>query len=271
MKKSTFIKPELTVEELTLALYESNKLLSDTNKQLLESELKRNELFHNISHDLRSPITTIKSHIEFLMDFEIVTPSELKESLIVMKKKIETIESMINDIFLMNHLDQDVAMSVTLKEIFIYDYLHSLLTSYKDDQRFYGKHFSFTISPSCSITLMIDGNLIARAIDNLISNAAKFTNANDSITVQAYADNSNLKILVQDTGCGIQDEHKEKIFERSFRVDEARTPNGLQGCGIGLSICTSIISLHKGTLTCDSVYGTGSTFIISIPYTTNQY
>lgn len=88
-KKQDFKKPELSVRELTNALYEATKTLNETNQRLLKEQKEKEEIFANISHDLRSPITVISNSIEYLLSFEELDPDVLKQSLLLMKTKSE--------------------------------------------------------------------------------------------------------------------------------------------------------------------------------------
>ena len=104
-KKIPFSKPELSVEELSHALYEANKKLYAANHELQRQEQNRLEFYANISHDLRAPVTAISNSIEYMLAADNMSQNELKENLMIIQKRTSYIKQLINDIFLLSSLD----------------------------------------------------------------------------------------------------------------------------------------------------------------------
>lgn len=260
MKKKSFKKPELSVEDLSHALYESNIKLTNTIQE-------RNEIYANISHDLRSPITAIRSSIEYLQSLENPSKEELSSALNLMSERSLVLEKMINDIFLLTKMDFST-YNLNFVSIPIIPFLEDIFFSYDEDPKYSDRKLILDVDDSFEATVSIDVDNMKRVLDNLFNNALKFSTSGDSITLSAKpsAEGDQVLISIADSGIGISKENLENVFNRSFRVSDARTPNAHQGAGLGLSICKSIVEKHNGTIWCCSEgQDKGSTFIISLP------
>jgi signal transduction histidine kinase len=258
MKK--FEEPELTVENLSLALYEANK-------KLKENEKKRLEFYSNISHDLRAPITALSNSIEYMLTAEDITPEEQKETLTIMQKRTEYMSRLINDIFLLSSLessDKKVHKEPVDMDFFLEDYYYMNLA----DSRFEDADFTLDMPNPLSLTLDIDPMLMQRVLDNLLTNALKYSKGKPVIVLGAYIDQDSspnkLIIYVKDNGIGIAKKHLPHIFDRSYTANKSRTPNSSNGSGFGLSIVKSIVEHHDGLITCESEQGVGSRFEIQL-------
>lgn len=264
VSKSEFIKPELSVEELSIALYKANQQLTEANKQLKESERMRLELFSNLSHDLRSPLSALRSYVEYLLAFDNIDRNETVTTLNQMHNKLVSIEYMINEMLLLSSLDSKET-SFSLVPVSIFQYLADFLISYQSDKKYSERKLLSDIPKDTDTYVLLDVNLFHRALDNIYSNALKFTTPGDSIALSARLSDNEIMISVSDTGIGIQKKHLPHIFKRSYMISEARTPDKGNGYGLGLSITSEIIEKHNGRIWCESTYGKGSTFFISIP------
>ncbi len=287
---SEYQKPNLSVEELSRALFnvsqqlndanlklkESNEKLTESNwelqisnEKLLASEKARNEMFANISHDLRSPITALKSSVEYLMDSESLAKSDIEPILKLMDVRINNLEELINDVFLMATLD---AKSLVLnpEPISVGAFLEEFFFNCEADSKYNEKNLVLKVPVDFDYTVAIDTKRFIRVLDNLFGNARKYSDKGaDIILDAAYISDPSGKgmvdITVSDTGYGISPENIEKIFDRSFMVSSARTPGENQSFGLGLAITRSIVEQHNGNIYCESEYGKGSTFHIVLP------
>lgn len=264
-QKQAFTTPELTVKDLTKALYEVSTQLEEANHHLLKEQQEKDEIFANISHDLRSPITTINNSVEYLLSLEQIDSTTLTQTLLLMKKKGEYLHQLIEDVFLFCSVNSGV-VSLDKEEIPMVMYLEDFYYGYEIDPRYKERALSAILPQDYEYYVSIDSKLFHRVLDNLFSNALKFSSNGDSIQLHAIADNATkLKIQVIDTGMGIDPEHKELIFNRTYKEDSSRTPSNNVGCGLGLAIAKSIIEQLDGTIECDSMIGKGSTFTITLP------
>jgi two-component system phosphate regulon sensor histidine kinase PhoR len=123
-----------------------------------------------------------------------------------------------------------------------------------------------TVNLFCSeqLTARINGALLEQAVINLVDNAIKYSDVEKIVTVEAWQDDGQVMIKVQDRGQGIPKEHLPRLFERFYRVDTARS-RAVGGTGLGLAIVKHIVQAHNGEVTVHSTQGEGSVFIISLP------
>lgn len=262
--KNRFEKPELSVEELSHALYEVNLKLQEANKKLKEQEQKRLEFYANISHDLRAPVTALSNSVEYMLANQQLSPDEITETLSIMQKRTKYMEHLINDIFLLSSLDssdsrvhkEDVDMCFLLE-----DYFYMC----EADSRYEHAELMLDIPDDLQVTLFVDPALMQRVLDNLFTNALKYARDTPHITLGAYIENQEFVVYVEDQGVGIAKKHLSKIFDRSYMVEKSRTPNSESSSGFGLSIVKAIIEHHDGTISCESEIGKGSRFIIRLP------
>ena len=267
--KKKFQKPEVTIAHLTAELITTNTKLKEANEQLLKEKEIRNEMFANISHDLRSPITTIRNSIEYLLSLKnpetTILLEQLDPILTLMEKKIISLDSLINDIFILSSLENEtISFQIETIEIgmFLEDYFYSCVT----DPKFNTRHLHLDVPIDFAVSVHIDILQMRRVLDNLFTNALKYSAPEDSITLGAYQKEQNVIIYLKDTGIGIPEEDLPKIFYRSYTVSKARTPgNNTSGTGLGLAIVKNIIQILNGSVCCQSQSGTGSTFFISLP------
>lgn len=267
--KKKFQKPEVTIAHLTAELITTNTKLKEANEQLLKEKKLRNEMFANISHDLRSPITTIRNSIEYLLSLNNskapIPLEQLEPILTLMEKKIISLDSFINDIFLLSSLENEtISFQIETIEIgiFLEDYFYSCTA----DSKFNARHLHLDVPIDFSVSVNIDILQMRRVLDNLFTNALKYSAPEASITLGAYQKDKNVIIYLQDTGIGIPKEELPKIFYRSYTVSKARTPSSnTSGTGLGLSIVKNIIQILNGSVYCESQEGEGSTFFISLP------
>lgn len=264
-KKQDFKKPELSVRELTNALYEATKTLNETNQRLLKEQKEKEEIFANISHDLRSPITVISNSIEYLLSFEELDPDVLKQSLLLMKTKSEYLKRLIEDVFLLSSLECNLK-ELHREELPIIQYLEEYYYGIEADPTYADRALSIQLPADYESIVSIDPKLFERVLDNLFSNALKFSFQGDSIRLRASInkDASYCIIQVSNTGIGISPNDLPYIFNRTYKADAARSPGADKGCGLGLAIAQSILKQQEGTIQCES-QGKETAFTITLP------
>lgn len=267
--KNLFEKPILSVEDLSHALYETSLQLEKSNQQLKKQEQQRKEFYTNISHDLRAPITAINNSIEYLLSDNTLTKEDIHTTLLMIQKRSDHLVKLINDIFLLSSLesvDENTYPAKLHKEpvdiaFFLEDYFYMC----EADNYYSSAELTLDLPDTLDLTMELDPTLMHRVLDNLFTNAIKYTSSKPSITLGAYQEKHSLFIYVQDHGIGIAKKHLNKIFDRSFIVTQSRTPSEQQSNGFGLSIVKAIIELHHGTIKCESTLGVGSRFIMQFP------
>lgn len=263
-KKTSFPKPELNTEDLSLALYNVTQKLERANALLEKTQQEKNLLFANISHDLRSPITALRNSIEYLLSLENVEKTELDASLHLMEQRSIYLENLIDDVFLLSsiNVNENMFHYETLNLTFL---LEDFYFTQLEDGKYEQRNLLLDVAEDFECMVSVDSKMLLRVLDNLFTNALKYSHEGSSITLSAYKDTHSAHVLVKDTGIGIETEHLSKIFDTSYMVESARTPSSSTGTGLGLSIVKAIVEHFGGSIWCESVVSKGSTFHFTIP------
>jgi len=263
MDKKKFELPNLTVEKLSEELVITNLKLTQANEKLRQAEQARSEMFSSISHDLRSPITAIKNSIELLSDMTDYSPEKVKPLLSIMNRRIDTLEQLINDIFLLVSLDNN-CKQMNLETLSLGFFLEEFFFTREADSHYQDRTLLLHVPEDLNVLVLVDSHELERALDNLFTNAYKYSTRGDTISLAARVKEDHVIVSVSDTGIGIAKEHLNKVFDRCFIVEKARTP-GVSSTGLGLAITKSILEHFNGSVWCESTLGEGSTFSFSLP------
>ena len=269
MKKNTFASPGIesqTIEELSKQLLETTAQLYATNEQLQKEQAQKREMLANISHDLRAPITAIRSSIDYLTSGLPLSGEEMNSSLQLIHRRTMTLENLIQDMYFLFCVE-DTSRALELEEVDAAPFFETYFYDAICDTKFNNKNMSLDMPEDLSCTLSVDVQKIIRVLDNLFNNAAKYSPEGADITLRiALAKNSGfLSVSVIDTGYGIPETAIEHVFGRTYTVSSARTPNSATGSGLGLAIVKAIIERHGGTVSCESTEGKGSCFSFTLP------
>ncbi len=264
MSKKVYNKPQVTLEELEQQLIDANKALWETNCLLETEKQSQTELITNMSHDLRAPLSALRSIVELMKAKPDSSLDEQRNMLDIIDQRLIMLEKMINDLFLLacveNHTDIPERESINAG-IFIEEYFYSCEVDYKFNKRF----LKIDVPQNFPFTIQINVPQMLRVLDNLMTNALRYSEDNDNITIGSkYYDNKKIIIYVEDTGIGIAQENLTHIFERSFCADIARSPSEGR-TGLGLAIAKGIVEQHDGKIWCESKEGQWSRFSIELP------
>lgn len=224
---------------------------------------QRKEFVANVSHELRTPLTTIKSYLEALEDGAVEEPELATRFLKVTRQEADRMTRLIQDLLHLSRLDANKA-KFQKKTLAIDEILEETMD-----------RFSFQCKQkNISATLFIHGSLpfvyadrdkIHQVLDNLVSNAVKYTPEGGSIAIVAQKTNNGMvEIGIADTGIGIPKKDLGRIFERFYRVDKARS-RSMGGTGLGLAISREIIRIHEGEIAIDSKYKKGTLVTFTLP------
>ena len=266
-----FIYSRYKIKKLDEIVMKRTKQLSDEmekNTELLnkviELERKKNNYFVNLSHELRTPLNVIYSTQQLIIELNKngILKEKLDYYIDVIARNSKRLLKMINDIIDTSKIESG-CYHLNITETDIVYLVEESVLSLKDYIE--GKGVTLIVDPEMEEKIIsCDTNSIERCIINLVSNAAKFTEAGDSITVRIIEEKSQVKIEVIDTGIGIAEEYHEAIFNRFNQiVDSNSEKNG--GSGLGLTITRQIIELHNGKIYVESKPGNGSKFTIILP------
>lgn len=270
-EKPIFNAPDIEsekVNELSIKLFQAKEELAKANDELKAIQKQREEMLSNISHDLRAPLTAIRSALDVMLESKNLTPEETKEFLGTLDRRTRTLESMVNDMYYLFCVE-DTGKKLDFTEIDAAPFFEEYFFDATTDARYDDRDMQLDISPDLSATIRIDIQKIIRVLDNLFTNAAKYSEAGDSIKLTVYTtdinDEEKLIVEVSDTGIGIPEEALPYVFGRTYTVSSARTPNSKTGSGLGLSIAKAVVERHSGEISVTSQVGIGSTFKIVLP------
>lgn len=232
-----------------------------TEQAMLDRQ--RKEFVANVSHELRTPLTTIKSYLEALGDGAIHDPEIATRFLKVTNQEADRMTRLINDLLQLSRLDakkvQFEKQRMSIKKL-----LTAAIDRFSVQAKQKNIHLTLDI-PHQLPDVYIDPDKINQVLDNLISNAIKYTPDEGSIQIQAcHQEDGMVKVSISDTGIGIPNKDLDRIFERFYRVDKARSRN-MGGTGLGLAIAQEIVHAHEGEIQIESEYKKGTTVSFTLP------
>ncbi|MDB1685860.1 sensor histidine kinase [Enterococcus durans] len=211
----------------------------------------------NVSHELKTPVTSLIGFTETLLDGAKDDPKTLTDFLLIMQKDAIRLDKLIREII---QLSKDEETPYETQTIYLDPYFHQIIQSYQPTIekkqltiQLFGEDVSFTTQT----------DLLYPIIKNLVENAIQYSKESSTIIIR-YQVTNKLTFSVQDFGIGIDKEDQERIFERFYRVDKARSRHS-GGTGLGLAIVKDYVNLLGGVILVDSHPGTGSTFTVTIP------
>ena len=231
--------------------------INELSRELYKMENMRKNLTSDISHELRTPLTSIQTHLEAMID-GIWEPS--KERLNSVNEEVIRLSHLVNQLKNLAKFDS-YEDKLNLKNENLTQLIKNII--YNNESHALDKNIRIKYELE-DVNANIDKEKISQVIINLISNAIRYTNLNGEILIKLYKKSDFIKIIVKDNGIGIPEESLDYIFERFYRVDKSRCRN-TGGTGVGLTICKSIVDLHKGKIEVKSKLNEGSEFIITLP------
>jgi signal transduction histidine kinase len=251
--------PDYQVREIDALAKTLNRMAS----QLEGLENLRREFVANVSHELKTPVTTIKGFTETLIEGAKDDPDDLVRFLEIISRQTDRLAAIIDDLLTLSRLE-----SAPRSEVLALDWhdLCHILNSCEEICHSRAEEKQIVIHVKCPkpMPVLVDNSLLTQAIVNLIDNAIKYSQERTNVTLQGSMDANHILITITDEGPGIQDIHLSRLFERFYRADKARSRK-LGGTGLGLAIVKHIANVHQGEVDVISKVGTGSTFIIRLP------
>jgi two-component system phosphate regulon sensor histidine kinase PhoR len=231
--------------------------------QLKRLEKVRRDFVANVSHELRTPVTSIKGFVETLLDGAMNNPDELRRFLEIVATQTDRLNAIIEDLLTLSRIEQEeekAEIALTVSPV------RKILETAVEVCRMKAEEKKITLDLSCDPTLLAAMNapLLEQAVINLLDNAIKYSYPEGPISLSAERADNEIVIHVRDEGCGIGREHLQRIFERFYRVDKARSRK-LGGTGLGLAIVKHIAQVHGGRAEVESALGKGSLFSILLP------
>ncbi len=223
----------------------------------------RQEFVANVSHELKTPVTSIKGFVETLRDGALENPADARRFLDIVARQADRLQAIIEDLLCLSRLEQGTGQ--TSREMGVYPVAGVLAAAVQTCQP-HADTRGTLLSVACDPALRahIDPPLLEQALVNLIENAIKYNEDGTRVTVSARQEGEAVRIAVADDGRGIEARHLPRIFERFYRVDRARSRQE-GGTGLGLAIVKHIALFHGGEVGVRSSPGGGSEFTLTLP------
>ncbi|MCR5502580.1 MAG: GHKL domain-containing protein [Lachnospiraceae bacterium] len=255
----------LSMEPVTENAYLETERLTGSFNILIDKmravDASRSEFVSNVSHELKTPMTSVKILADSL-NSQPDAPAELyREFMADITKEIEREDKIINDLLALVKLSAG-ASTMNITEVNVNELSEIILKRLRPQAR--KKDVELTLTSNREVIAEADEVKLSLILTNLVENAIKYNREQGRVDVTIDADHQYVTIEVADTGIGIPEEDLEQIYERFYRVDKSHSRE-IGGTGLGLSITKSCVALHKGVITATSREGEGSTFTVKIP------
>ncbi len=274
LKKGEFISQELVLSWPVQKVFQINAspifemksvsgclLVIHDITEIRKLETMRRDFVANVSHELKTPLTSIKGFVETLLSGALEDKENGRHFLEIIRNHTDRLSSLIDDLLDLSHIESK-EIKLDLSKFHIKDLLDEVLFAFKSQIKEKGLNVENNIPPD--LLLRADKKKIEQVFTNLIDNAIKFNKQNGSISLYSAPQGDSLRITVEDSGIGIPERDLARIFERFYRVDKARSRE-LGGTGLGLAIVKHIAELHNGSVGVESTEGLGSKFSFTIP------
>ena len=228
---------------------------------LRKLEEVRTDFVANVSHELKTPITSIKGFIETLSSDDFEHNKETKKFLEIIRQQSNRLNTIVDDLLTLSRIERK-------EEHIVFDLFpleniikNSIALCHHQAEK---KNIKIKINCDSNSEIKVNSALLEQALVNLIINAIQHSNSNTTISLIGQMKDKKIIISVQDEGIGIEKKHHTRLFERFYRIDSSRSRND-GGTGLGLSIVKHIVNAHKGEISLESEIGKGSIFTIKIP------
>ena len=252
----------LTIRRLQQESREQHLALQEQHAQLQALNASKDKFFSIISHDLRSPLSSVLVGLRLLTDPESrVSESEKEEILHDSRRTVEQLYSLLDNLLVWSRLQRGL-MEYAPKQIDLQPLFERNATLFAANAE--QKQIAIRQTVTAPIFAFADSQMIDTVIRNLISNALKFTEARGAITLSACQNDQNVEITVADTGIGMDAEAVAKLFRLDVRYNQLGTA-GEKGTGLGLNVCKEFAEKNGGSIAVESVVGAGTTFRVTLP------
>lgn len=238
---------------------QAQQLLSYQNQQLVELDRLKDEFVSSVSHELRTPLTSISGYVELLKEDEI--DDERRDYLGIVERNADRLLGLVSDLLFSARL-QDGRLELERTDVDLTRIVADAVASARP--RADAAQVTLRLQSEEVPAVSGEPDRLAQLLDNLVSNAIKFTPPGGVVEVRLFARRGNACVQVSDTGIGIPEEERERLFERFFRSQTA-LERQIQGTGLGLYISKAIVEAHGGRIGVRSDDGQGTTFVVELP------
>lgn len=222
----------------------------------------RRDFVANISHELRTPVTSLHLLTDTLAQELATNPAHTVELVAKLRQQVDVLHQLTEEMMSLALIESG-QMPIRLIKIRLAEVVKETLEILRAQAE--RKHLALDLQIDSTLCALADSDGIRKVFNNLIHNAIKFTPPGGRIAIRAQLIGENIQVAIADTGMGIPARDLPRIFERFYKSDSARTANGGRGTGLGLAIAKHIIEGHGGKLWAESIAGKGSTFYFALP------
>lgn len=223
----------------------------------------RQDFVANVSHELKTPITSIKGYMETLREGQVDDAETVEKFHAIVARQADRMNAIVTDLLQLSHIEQQEGSTELVKSNTA---LIAIIKAAIEDCQTLADEKNIKLRVSADEQILVNANsaLLEQALINLINNALKYSEANSEVLVHVNTDEKEIHIHIQDEGCGIDPKYHGRLFERFYRVDKARSRD-MGGTGLGLAIVKHIAMVHQGNITVKSRPGQGSAFTLHLP------
>ncbi|WP_261131381.1 cell wall metabolism sensor histidine kinase WalK [Bacillus sp. Marseille-Q3570] len=230
-----------------------------TEQEQIEKE--RREFVSNVSHELRTPLTTMRSYLEALAEGAWQNENLAPKFLNVTQTETERMIRLVTDLLQLSKMDNK-DYQLNFQKVNLTGLMQQVIDRFemsKGEKITFEKHLYDKPLP-----VRVDPDKIIQVLDNIISNALKYSPDGGKVTFRLQKEATNIHISIKDEGVGIPKQNLTKVFDRFYRVDKARSRE-IGGTGLGLAIASEVVKAHKGEIWAESEYGKGTTIHVTLP------
>jgi signal transduction histidine kinase len=237
-------------------------ILRSVNEEMRIASQKT-DFVSNVSHELKTPLTSIRMFSELLRDAENPDPDKTKQYSGVISKEAARLSRLINRLLDFSRLDRG-ELQLRAERLDLAGLVRETVTDYRPQLEAVGMSVRLAAPDGGGPVVSVDRDALSQVIVNLLSNAGKYAASGGEVAVEVATAGEKATLAVRDRGPGIPRAHQRRIFEKFYRIDDSIT-SGVEGSGIGLALCRQIAELHDGTIRYEPGKGGGSSFIIELP------
>ena len=251
------------IGQLSRAFAGMSEKIRDQFKRLQETDRLRRELVSNVSHDLRTPLASMRGYVDtLLLKNAELSEDQREEYLTIARRHTLRLERLIGDLFELSKLEAN-AVTPEMEPFSLAELTHDVVQQFSLDAQKRGIDLTVKPVPSAAM-VMADIGLVQRVLENLIRNALKFTPENGRVQLALVASAAHVEVRVTDTGCGMSKTELSQIFERHYHSAQSSRKDQ-QAAGLGLAIVKKILELHGSVITVKSRPQLGTQFTFALP------
>lgn len=249
------------INDLCISFDQIRQRLKKNSEQEKRIETERNMLIANLSHDMRTPITSIKGYLEGIRDGVADSPEKMQKYLDTIYNKALILERLVDNMTQYSELELG-RMQYAFEFINLTEYLRDLEEDYRQSLEDSGYHLDVNFL-DMPLTVVADRDKLKRVLDNLLSNAIKYNKEGGTVSLATQTDGKGVLLSITDTGMGIKESDISQVFIGFYRGDAARS--NIKGNGLGLAISKQIIESHRGKIWIKSEENVGTQVYIYLP------